>query len=220
MPPESATNLTKTHYLVSTAEREALVGHRGAVVWMTGLSGAGKSSIAVGLDHELSARRMHSFIVDGDNLRSGLCCDLSFTDKDRRENIRRAGQAAKLMAEAGLIVICSLISPFVADRNLVRQICESSSIIFIEIFINAPLEVCEQRDPKQLYARARAGFITGFTGIDSPYEMPQSPELELRTDLFALDECIQRLAELVILQTTLQPPQTPSASTCSPIREP
>ncbi len=194
MPPEPAPNLTRTHYLIATSEREVLSGHHGVVVWMTGLSGAGKSSIAVGLDKYLNQTRYHTFILDGDNLRSGLCADLSFSDKDRHENIRRAGEVAKLMAEAGLIVICALISPFAADRHMVRESCEKSAIPFMEVFINAPLEVCEQRDPKHLYQRARAGAIPGFTGIDSPYEAPLSPEVELRTDLHSLDECISKLA--------------------------
>lgn len=203
MPSESATNLTQTKYLIATAEREILTGHRGMVVWMTGLSGSGKSSIAVGLDQRLNQQRQHSFILDGDNLRSGLCSDLSFSDKDRHENIRRAGEVAKLMAEAGLVVICALISPFEADRQVVRDSCEKSSIPFLEVFINAPLEVCEQRDPKRLYQRARAGGIPGFTGIDSPYEVPQNPEVELRTDLSTLEECINELAGVILKKTAL-----------------
>lgn len=138
MSSQNATNLTQTHYLIATSEREVLTGHHGVVVWMTGLSGAGKSSIAVGLDHYLNQQRQHSFILDGDNLRSGLCADLSFSDEDRHENIRRAGEVAKLMAEAGLIVICALISPFAADRQVVRESCAKSSIPFMEVFINAP----------------------------------------------------------------------------------
>lgn len=203
MSSPAATNLTKTHYLIATSDREILTGHRGVVVWMTGLSGAGKSSIAVGLDQHLNRQHRHSFILDGDNLRSGLCADLSFTDKDRHENIRRAGEVAKLMAEAGLIVICALISPFTADRQLVRESCKKSAVPFMEIFINAPLEVCEQRDPKHLYQRARAGAISGFTGIDSPYEAPVNPEVELRTDLHSLEECIGQLAERILERTML-----------------
>jgi adenylyl-sulfate kinase len=203
MSSQNATNLTQTHYLIATSEREVLTGHHGVVVWMTGLSGAGKSSIAVGLDHYLNQQRQHSFILDGDNLRSGLCADLSFSDEDRHENIRRAGEVAKLMAEAGLIVICALISPFAADRQVVRESCAKSSIPFMEVFINAPLEVCEQRDPKRLYQRARAGTIPGFTGIDSPYEAPVNPEVELRTDLNTLEECIRQLAERILEKTVL-----------------
>lgn len=205
MPSQSATNLTQTHYLIATSEREVLSGHRGIVVWMTGLSGAGKSSIAVGLDQFLNQQRQRSFILDGDNLRSGLCADLSFSDKDRHENIRRAGEVAKLMAEAGLVVICALISPFAADRHMVRESCEKSSVPFMEIFINAPLEVCEHRDPKHLYQRARAGTISGFTGIDSPYEAPIKPELELRTDLNTLGECIHQLAICILEKIKLNP---------------
>lgn len=204
MSSQPATNLTKTEYLIATSEREILTGHRGLVVWMTGLSGAGKSSIAVGLDKHLNGSRQHSFILDGDNLRSGLCSDLSFSDQDRHENIRRAGEVAKLMAEAGLIVICALISPFAADRQGVRDSCEKSAIPFMEVFINAPFEVCELRDPKRLYQRARAGDIPGFTGIDSPYEAPTNPEVELRTDLHTLEDCIRQLAERILERTTFE----------------
>jgi adenylyl-sulfate kinase len=204
MTDKPATNLTPTQYLVSTVEREAVRGHRGIVVWMTGLSGAGKSSIAMGLDQHLNGQGLHSFILDGDNLRSGLCSDLSFNDTDRHENIRRAGEVAKLMSEAGVIVICAFISPFAADRQIVRDSCDKSSVPFIEVFINAPLEICEQRDPKHLYRRARAGTIPVFTGIDSPYEAPVNPDIELRTDLSPLDDCVMRLAELVKTRSTLQ----------------
>ncbi len=203
MTQKPATNLTPTHYLIATSEREILTGHRGVVVWMTGLSGAGKSSIAVGLDQHLNQQGQHSFILDGDNLRSGLCTDLSFSDQDRTENIRRVGEVAKLMAEAGLIVICALISPFEANRWKVRQSCEKSSVPFMEVFINAPLEVCEKRDPKHLYQRARAGGITGFTGIDSPYEAPVNPEVELRTDLNTLEEFIHQLAGRILEKTAI-----------------
>jgi adenylyl-sulfate kinase len=203
MTDKPATNLTQTRYLIATSEREVLTGHRGVVVWMTGLSGAGKSSIAVGLDQHLNQQLQHSFILDGDNLRSGLCADLSFSDEDRHENIRRAGEVAKLMAEAGLIVVCALISPFAADRQMVRESCQKSSVPFMEVFINAPLEVCEQRDPKHLYQRARAGTISGFTGIDSPYEAPVNPEVELRTDLNTLEECIRQLAHRILEKTVL-----------------
>lgn len=204
MPPtDSSLNITQTKFLLASAEREVLTGHHGIVVWMTGLSGAGKSSIAVGLDHYLNSQRQLSYILDGDNLRSGLCADLSFSDADRHENIRRAGEVAKLMAEAGLIVICALISPFAADRLRVRESCAKSNVPFMEVFINAPLEVCEKRDPKHLYQRARAGGIPGFTGIDSPYEAPTSPEVELRTDLNSLENCIRTLAGRILEKTAL-----------------
>ncbi|HBJ85649.1 MAG TPA: adenylyl-sulfate kinase [Verrucomicrobiales bacterium] len=204
MPPaDSSSNLTRTKFLTAPSARAHLTGHHGIVVWLTGFSGSGKSSIAIGLDQQLNRQGLRSFILDGDNLRHGLCADLKFTDADRRENIRRAGEVAQLMAEAGLIVICALISPFAADRHKVRENCGSAAIRFMEVFVNAPLSVCEQRDPKQLYQRARAGFIPGFTGIDSPYEAPAQPEAELRTDLDTLDECVDRLTALVLDQVTL-----------------
>lgn len=204
MPPtDPSLNITQTQFLIAASERETLTGHHGMVVWMTGLSGAGKSSIAVGLDHYLNRQRQLSYILDGDNLRSGLCTDLTFSDKDRHENIRRAGEVAKLMAEAGLIVICALISPFAADRDMVRASCARSDIPFMEVYVNAPLAVCEQRDPKKLYQRARAGGIPGFTGIDSPYEAPASPEVELHTDQSTLEECILHLASCIMERTSL-----------------
>lgn len=199
-----ASNIVPTNFLIATEDRSSLTGNRGAVVWMTGYSGAGKSSIAIGLDHHLNQVRRLSYVLDGDNLRTGLCSDLTFSAEDRHENIRRAGEVAKLMAEAGLIVICALISPFAADRLKVRQSCERSSIPFMEVFINAPLAVCEKRDPKKLYERARAGAIKAFTGIDSPYEAPENPEVELRTDITPLDECISQLSACILAKTTIK----------------
>jgi adenylylsulfate kinase-like enzyme len=172
-------NLTWTRSQVTREQRWTLGGHRGAVVWLTGLSGSGKSTIAVGLDAWLHEH------------------DLSFSAADRMENIRRAGEAAKILAEAGLVCISAFISPFAADRNLVRESCRDSEIPFVEVYINAPLAVCEGRDPRGLYRRARAGQIPGFTGIDSPYEPPTSPDIELHTDLHAPQECITQVGEMV-----------------------
>jgi adenylyl-sulfate kinase len=174
------------------------LGQRGGLVWFTGLSGSGKSTLATGLDVCLHRLRRASFVLDGDNLRHGLCRDLGFSDVDRTENIRRAGEVGCLMAEAGLIVICSLISPFAADRQLVREACAKQGVNFLEIYVNAPLAVCENRDPKGLYRKAREGKIQGFTGIDSPYEPPLNPDLELRTDLHSLEVCLDSLAKHVI----------------------
>jgi bifunctional enzyme CysN/CysC len=180
-PTIASDNLTWTVSPVTREERAELLGHRGAVLWLTGLSGSGKSTLATGLDAQLHRRGIASTILDGDNLRHGLCSNLGFSQEDRSENIRRAGETAKLMAEAGLVVICSLISPFRADRARVRDICARDGVAFAEIYINAPLDVCESRDPRGLYRKARAGEIRDFTGIGSPYEPPQEPELELRT---------------------------------------
>jgi len=174
-------NLTWTVSAVTREARAEHFGHRGAVLWFTGLSGSGKSTLATGLDWHLHRKGVASTILDGDNLRHGLCSNLGFSEVDRSENIRRAGETAKLMAEAGMVVICSLISPFRADRDKVRDICARDGVPFAEVFINAPIEVCEARDPRGLYKKARSGEITNFTGIGSPYEPPTNPELELRT---------------------------------------
>jgi adenylyl-sulfate kinase len=190
-------NLTWTRSQVTREQRWSRSGHRGAVVWLTGLSGSGKSTVAVGLDAWLHEQGLRSFVLDGDNLRHGLCQDLSFSNADRIENIRRAGEAAKILAEAGLVCISAFISPFTADRQRVRESCCDSAIPFVEVFINAPLAVCEGRDPRGLYKRARAGQIPGFTGIDSPYEPPPSPDIELHTDQHSPQECVVQVGELV-----------------------
>ncbi|MDR2463612.1 MAG: adenylyl-sulfate kinase [Verrucomicrobiales bacterium] len=171
-------------------------GHRGAVIWLTGLSGSGKSTLAVSLEKSLLQRGIGAYILDGDNVRYGLCADLDFSLADRAENIRRVGEVAKLMADAGLVVIGALISPLKAERDQIRQLCQNEGIPFAEVYVNAPLSVCEQRDPKNLYKKARAGQLNGFTGIDSPYESPSAPELELHTDLEPREASLAKLLEL------------------------
>ena len=197
-------NLTWTHAQVDRAARWQLLGQRGVVVWLTGLSGSGKSTLAVALDAWLHREEKHGYILDGDNLRQGLCRGLTFAPGDRAENIRRMGEAAKLLAQAGLISICSLISPYRADRQMARESCLSDGVPFLEIYVNSPLHVCEQRDPRGLYRKARAGDITNFTGIDSPYEAPDAPDLELLTDVMPLPECIERLGQRVLAAANLQ----------------
>ncbi|MBE2319348.1 adenylyl-sulfate kinase [Solirubrobacter sp. CPCC 204708] len=157
----------------------ALNGHRPRVLWLTGLSGAGKSTIANRLEHELFAAGVHTCVLDGDNVRHGLCGDLGFSDADRDENIRRVAEVAKLMVESGLVVIVAFISPFRAEREAARALFEPDE--FVEVFVDAPLDVAEARDPKGLYRKARAGELNGFTGIDAPYEPPQAPELRVDT---------------------------------------
>jgi bifunctional enzyme CysN/CysC len=191
-------NLSWTEGEVSGWLRARHFGHRSAVIWMTGLSGSGKSTLSVNLESQLFQQGVSAFILDGDNLRRGLCQDLEFSDNDRRENIRRAGEVARLVAESGSVVIASLISPFAKDRELVREICKKSGILFFEVYVNAPLAVCEQRDPKQLYSKARNGQIKRFTGIDSPYEPPTAPELELKTDQSTLEECVQAILDFIM----------------------
>lgn len=191
-------NITWTVSKVTQEDRAERLGHRGAVVWLTGLSGSGKSTLAVALETSLHRRGMASYVLDGDNLRHGLCSDLGFSAEDRNENIRRAGEIAKLMAEAGLIVITSLISPFAKERQRVREICQAAGTGFAEVYINAPLNLCEERDPRQLYKKARAGEIKGFTGIDSPYEPPVKPDLELKTGELSIEQSLDHLLELVV----------------------
>lgn len=164
---------------IERADREQLNGHRGGLVWLTGLSGAGKSTIAISLEQLLHARGVHSYLLDGDDLRQGLNRDLGFTPEARVENIRRAGEVARLMVDAGLVVVAAFISPYRADRQMVRE--RFSPGDFVEVFVDTPLAVCEQRDPKGLYLRARRGEIPNFTGISAPYEEPLSPELRIET---------------------------------------
>jgi len=174
-----ATNIHFHALTVSAEDRAALKGQLPAVVWLTGLSGAGKSTVANRLEQLLLGSGAHSMLLDGDNVRHGLNRDLGFTDTDRVENIRRLGEVAKLMADAGLIVITAFISPFRADRQMAREIVGPHQ--FIEVFIDTPLEECMRRDPKGLYAKAISGAIPNFTGLDSPYEAPEAPELRLST---------------------------------------
>ena len=197
-PAVKSDNLTWTVSPVTREDRTDLLGHRGAVVWLTGLSGSGKSTLATGLEYQLHRKGLAAFVLDGDNLRHGLCANLKFSPEDRSENIRRAGESAKLMAEAGLIVICSLISPYRADRQRVREICNGDGLPFAEIFINTPLEVCEARDPRGLYKRARAGEITDFTGVSSPYEAPDAPEFEILTAEKSVEDSLASLVDFAL----------------------
>lgn len=174
-----ATNITWHHGLVSTQAREHAIGQRGAVLWFTGLSGSGKSTISREVERALLARGRFAYVLDGDNLRHGLCADLGFSDADRAENIRRVGAVAQLFADAGALCLTAFISPFRADRDRVRALLPPGR--FLEILVQTPLEVCERRDPKGLYRRARRGEIPHFTGISSPYEPPEHPELTVAT---------------------------------------
>ena len=196
-PLRRASNLFWQPTTVKASSRANLKGQRPAVLWLTGLSGSGKSTIANAIEHRLFADGRHTFLLDGDNVRHGLNQDLGFTPEDRVENIRRVAEVARLMVDAGLIVIVSFISPFREERRMARRRIETAD--FIEIFVDTPLEICEQRDPKGLYKRARAGEIPGFTGIDSPYEPPEAPEIVLPTETLdpggAADAVIDLLQE-------------------------
>ena len=189
-----------------TAERRTLRNqHRGAVVWLTGLSGAGKSTIARGLEKELFQLSMHTYVLDGDNLRHGLNANLGFAPEDRAENIRRVSEVAKLMADAGTVVITSFISPYRADRARARAIALQAGAEFVEVFVDAPLAVCEGRDPKGLYRKARAGKLKGFTGIDAPYEPPDDPEIVVRTDEQSAAECVDQILAALLPRLRLAP---------------
>lgn len=185
MAEQKATNVHWHEHQVTTAERCKLNGHSGAVLWFTGLSACGKSTIANTVDHLLHQRGAHTFVLDGDNVRHGLNKNLGFSAEDRAENIRRIGEVSKLFADAGIITLTAFISPYRADRDAVRELLEPGQ--FHEIFVDASLETCEARDPKGLYKKARAGEIKGFTGIDDPYEAPSSPELTLDSNTKDVD---------------------------------
>lgn len=178
---------------ITSEQRELRNGHPGCVVWLTGLSASGKSTIATELERQLFNRGNQVCLLDGDNIRHGLCTDLGFSQADRTENIRRIGEVAKLFACNGVICITAFISPYRADRELVRKILPVGR--FFEVYINAPIEVCEARDPKGLYVKARSNEIKNFTGVSAPYEAPEHPELELRTDVLGAEECVTRILE-------------------------
>ena len=174
----ASTNVTWHPGEVARSDRPS----QGATVWLTGLSGSGKSSVAAATERALVGARRPAYVLDGDNLRHGLNGDLGFSAGDRSENVRRVGHVARLLADAGVVALVPLISPYRADRDLVRALHDAADLPFFEVFVDTPIELCEQRDPKGLYKQARAGEITGFTGIDDPYEAPARPELVLRPE--------------------------------------
>jgi adenylylsulfate kinase len=181
--------------LVSRADRQSQNGHNSVILWFTGLSGAGKSTLAHAVERRLHELGCRTFVFDGDNVRHGLCADLGFSADDRRENIRRIGEMAKLFVEAGVIALTAFISPYRADRDRVRALAAPGD--FIEIYCECPLDVCEQRDVKGLYAKARQGVIRDFTGISSPYEQPETPELAVNTATLSLDACVEQVLALL-----------------------
>lgn len=190
--PVKSANI-KYHEGISREEKWRTIGHKGITLWMTGLSGSGKSTVSVALERALVQKQPKSYFVyrlDGDNLRFGLNRDLGFAPEDRKENVRRVSEVAKLFTEAGAIVIAGLISPYAADREYAREVHHNASLPFMEVFIDAPLSVVENRDPKGLYKKAREGKIKGFTGIDAPYERPENPEVHIRTDLLDIVGCV------------------------------
>ncbi len=193
-----APNLVWHPQTLSKAERAAQKGQRPCIIWFTGLSGAGKSTVANALEHALLQRGHHSYLLDGDNVRYGLNRDLGFSPQDRVENIRRIGEVARLFVDAGQIVLTAFISPYIADRQMVRGLVAEDE--FIEVYVRTSLAVCEQRDPKGLYAKARAGLIKDFTGIGSPYEPPEAADVEIDTQLHSCEQCVQQI--LAFLQAT------------------
>lgn len=184
---DTPSNIVWHQATVTRSRREAQNQHRGAILWFTGLSGAGKSTLAHAVEESLHQQGCRTFVLDGDNVRHGLCGDLGFSPEDRTENIRRIGEMSKLFMEAGIIVLTAFISPFRADRERVRDMVGDDD--FIEIYCNSPIEVCEQRDVKGLYKKARMGKISNFTGISSPYEVPENPALTLNTGSLELETC-------------------------------
>lgn len=193
---------------IGRQQREERNGHRGVVVWFTGLSGAGKTTLAQAVQESLFRSGCQTYVLDGDNLRQGLCSDLGFSAQDRSENIRRAGETAGLLADAGIIVLAAFISPFNADRERVRARLPAGG--FIEVHCDCPLAVCEQRDVKGLYRRARAGEVAQFTAISSPYEAPLNPELALDTSRLGIPECVERVLARLRERAVLDPARQPA----------
>lgn len=189
-------NLHPPELKVLKKERNILNKHKSVCIWLTGLSGSGKSTIASELEKDLFDMRISTYILDGDNIRHGLNKDLGFGEEDRKENIRRIGEVAKLFTDAGIVIICSFISPFKEDRQTVRSLFPAGD--FLEVFVNCPVEVCEKRDVKGLYNKARNGEIKNFTGIDSPFEPPDNPEIEINTDKTDLTGSVAKIIEYLL----------------------
>ena len=194
-------NIVWHQHVVDRMQRENSNGHKGAVLWFTGLSGSGKSTLAGAIEYQLASMGIKTYLLDGDNIRHGLCGDLGFSDADRQENIRRVGEVAKLMVDAGLVVATAFISPYQEDRNKVRQLFEQDQ--FLELYVATPVEICEQRDPKGLYKQAREGKIKQFTGIDSPYEPSLQPELHIDGQLPVTDS-VSQIIDLLVRRNIIQ----------------
>ena len=203
MAEPKSKNITWQERQVERSDREAIVNQRGVTIWLTGLSGSGKSTIAIAAEHELTSRGRLAFVLDGDNIRHGLNQNLGFSPEDRTENIRRIGEVSKLFTEAGVIVFTSFISPYRSDRDVVRALMGAGD--FVEVFVDASLDTCEQRDAKGLYKKARAGEIPEFTGISAPYETPESPELVLDTNRQSVEESVGEIVEYLDAKGYLRP---------------
>jgi len=193
MSDQKATNIYWHHGAITRADRERLNRHPGFTIWFTGLPSSGKSTIAVALEEVMYERGFRTFILDGDNIRHGLNKNLGFSPEDRTENIRRIGEVAKLFCDAGIINMVAFISPYRKDRQAARGLSNDGS--FIEVFVDCPVEVCEQRDPKGSYKKAREGIIKEFTGVNAPYEAPENPEIHLHPDKLSVVECVQVIVD-------------------------
>ncbi len=201
MSSNKSSNVVWHQATITREKREELNQHKSAVLWFTGLSGAGKSTLALAVEEQLYQRGCRTFVLDGDNVRHGLCGDLGFSIEDRTENIRRVGEVAKLFTEGGLIVLTAFISPLRTDRESARNVMPHGD--FLEIFCDATLEVCEDRDVKGLYKKARSGEIPEFTGISSPYEAPVNPELSVATGQLSLEESAQKVIALLLAKNII-----------------
>ncbi|MFA5984345.1 MAG: adenylyl-sulfate kinase [Methylococcaceae bacterium] len=199
-----ASQIVRHNATVTREHRQQLNGHKSVIIWFTGLSASGKSTLAHAVEEQLHRCGYRTFVLDGDNIRYGLCKDLGFTDQDRKENIRRVAELAKLLLEAGVITLAAFISPFNTERQQVRELVPEGD--FFEIYCKCEIAVCEQRDPKGLYKKARLGEITNFTGISSSYEAPQKPELILETDKFKLNECVNQVLTFLEFMGILSSP--------------
>lgn len=202
----TAENIFWSEGHVTREQRWARNGHKGCVVWLTGLPGAGKSTLSRVIERELFARGLNAFVLDGDNLRHGLNSNLGFSPADRTENIRRAAEVGSLLASAGHVAIIALISPYRLDRLAAREIVRAGGCEFVEVFVDAPLQICEQRDPKDLYRRARAGEIRNLTGIDAPYQTPEYPEIHVRTDELSVEACLELILGSLLPRLCLERP--------------
>lgn len=202
MIKSKSTNIVWSETAIDKEKRNRLNKHRSTILWFTGLSGSGKSTVANALEQRLYKMGMRTYILDGDNVRHGLNRDLSFNDKDRQENIRRIGEVSKLFLDAGTIVLTAFISPFREDRRLVRQLVNTTE--FIEVYIKCPIEVCEGRDVKGLYKKARQGEIKHFTGIDSPYEEPEDPELVIDTAKLSIEQSVDKILNYLAMHAYIE----------------
>lgn len=213
MTTQKATNVTWQEGEISRQDRFAILKQRGATIWFTGLSGSGKSTIAVALEQALYKLGKLSYRLDGDNVRLGINKNLGFSEEDRKENIRRIGEVAKLFGDAGVISLSSFISPYMADRDEVRRLHEATDLEFIEVHVDCSLAVAERRDPKGLYKKARAGEIKNFTGIDDPYEAPVNPEIHLHTDRTSVEEEVDIILDHLMKHGFIAVPQISTAAT-------